>query len=167
MKSKYLRVGVITSAHGIKGEVNVFCTSDDPKRFEKIDQVFIDDGKRALTVEGIKYFKNMTIIKFKEIPDRTEAEKYKSKDLLVDREHAEQLEEGEYFICDIIGAEVITDEGETLGTLIDVLQTGANDVYEVKMKNGKTVLLPKIDECVLNVDTDNCKVTVHMMPGLL
>ncbi len=167
MKSEYLRVGVISSAHGIKGEVNVFPTCDDPERFKQLEFVFTDEGKNTLTIENVKFFKNMVIIKFKEIPDRNAAERFRNKDIFVDRAHAQKLAENEYFISDILGAEVVTDEGETLGTLTDVLQTGANDVYEIELKNGKKVYFPVIKECVLDIDTDNCKVTVHVMPGLM
>ena len=94
-------------------------------------------------------------------------EKYKGAELWVTREDAVPLEEGEYFIADLIGLTVMTDEGVKLGTLKDVLQTGANDVYEVAMSGGKTVLLPVIDECVLDVDLEKGEVLVHVMDGLL
>jgi len=169
MINDYLRIGVITAPHGVRGEVKVFPTTDEPERFEELENVWLYNGKSyvSLDIESVKYFKNMVILKVKQIPDRNEAEKYRSKELYVDREHALPLEEDEYYICDIIGAKVITDTEEEFGTLTDVLQTGANDVYVVKMKDGNEVLLPVIKECVLDVDVENGIVKVHIMPGLV
>lgn len=169
MINDYLRIGVITAPHGVRGEVKVFPTTDEPERFEELKNVWLNNGKSyvSLDIESVKYFKNMVILKVKQIPDRNEAEKYRSKELYVDREHALPLEEDEYYICDIIGAKVITDTEEEFGTLTDVLQTGANDVYVVKMKDGNEVLLPVIKECVLDVDVENGIVKVHIMPGLI
>ena len=169
MVNDYLRIGVITAPHGVRGEVKVFPTTDDPERFEELESVWLYNGKTysSLDVESVKFFKNMVILKVKQIPDRNEAEKYRSKELYVDREHALPLEEDEYYICDIIGAKVITDTEEEFGTRTDVLQTGANDVYVVKTAEGKEVLLPVIDECVLDVDTDEKIVTVRLMAGIM
>ena len=169
MINDYLRVGVITAPHGVRGEVKVFPTTDEPERFEDLKSVWLYNGKSyvSLDIESVKFFKNMVILKIKQIPDRNEAEKYRSKELYVDREHALPLEEDEYCICDIIGAKVITDTEDEFGTLTDVLQTGANDVYVVKTKDGKEVLLPVIKECVLDIDVNAGIVKVHLMPGLI
>lgn len=163
------RVGVICNTHGVRGEVKVYPTTDDIKRFDDLKEVILDTGKEHITLNviGVKYFKNMAILKFKEFDNMDQVIPYKGMDLLVTRENAIPLEEGEYYIADIIGSEVITDEGNRLGKLIDVIQTGANDVYVVKMENGKEVLLPSIDECILDRDIDNKVVKVHVMKGLL
>lgn len=165
----FLRVGVIANTHGIRGEVKVYPTTDDVNRFEYLKQVFLDTGKEKieLEVKSVKFFKNMAILKFKGIDNINDIEKYKGKDLLVSREHAVELEEDEYFIADVIDATVVTEDGEEFGVLRDVLQTGANDVYVVETKDGKEVLLPVIKECILDIDTENHKVTFRMMPGLL
>lgn len=165
----YLRVGVISSVHGVHGEVKAFPTTDDTNRFLDLKKVMLDTkkGLRPLEIEGVKFFKKMVILKFKGIESRDEAELLRNMDLLVSREDAIPLEEGEYFICDIIGAEVVTDEDKYLGELKDVLQTGANDVYVVKMENGQEVLIPCIEECVLDVDVESKRVKVHLMKGLL
>ncbi|HWT75452.1 MAG TPA: ribosome maturation factor RimM [Mobilitalea sp.] len=165
----YLRVGVISTTHGIKGEVKVYPTTDDPNRYKILEQVYLDTGKELITleVEGVKFFKQMVILKFKGIDNINDIEKYRGKDLLVSRENAVKLEKDEYFIYDLIGSEVITDEGNTLGELIEILTTAANDVYVVKMPNGKEVLLPSIKECILDIDVDQKKITVHVMNGLL
>lgn len=166
---EFLRVGVISSTHGIKGEVKVYPTTDDVERFLDLKEVWLDTRreKLPLTVTGVKFFKNLVILKFKEFHDINEIEKYKGCDLLVDREHAVPLEEGEYFIADLLGLTVVTEDGEVFGTLDDVMQTGANDVYVVTTTDGKEVLLPVIPECVLDVNLEEGKVTVHIMDGLL
>ena len=164
-----LRVGVITSTHGVRGEVKVFPTTDDRMRFKKLEEVILDTGKeqKTLEIEHVKFFKNMVILKFKGFDNINDSEIYKGKDLLVTRDHAVKLGPDENFIVDLIGLPVITDEGEELGTLKDVMQTGANDVYVVERENGKDVLLPAIKQCILKVDLEKEKITVHVMEGLL
>lgn len=163
------RVGVISNTHGIRGEVKVYPTTDNVRRFDDLKKVILDTGKEQLIlhVTSVKYFKNMVILKFKEFDNINDIIPYKGMDLLVTRENAIPLEEGEYYIADIIGSKVITDEDKILGTLTDVLQTGANDVYVVKTKDGKEVLLPSIEECILDRDIENKIVKVHIMKGLL
>ena len=142
----YLQVGVIANTHGIRGEVKVFPTTDDPARFKKLKQVFLDTGNGYLEmkIEGVKFFKQFVILKFKGFDNINEIEKYKKRPLLVDREHAVRLKKDEYFIADLIGLTVYTEDGKLLGTLTDVLQTGANDVYVVEMEDKKEVLIPAI-----------------------
>lgn len=165
----YLRVGVITSTHGIKGEVKVYPTTEDPHRFRQLEQVILDTGKELipLDIEEVKFFKQMVILKFRGIDNINDVQKYRNMDLLVTRENAIKLEEGEYFICDLINCEVFTDTGERLGILTEVMTNAANDVYVVQMDNGKEVLLPAINDCILNIDVENKKVIVHLMKGLL
>lgn len=165
----FLQVGVISSTHGIKGEVKVFPTTDDVNRFKKMKEVYLDTGKEKIILhpESVKFFKQFVILKFKEFNNINEVEQYRNKSLLVDREHAVKLRKDEYFIADLIGLKVITDEDKILGTLKDVLQTGANDVYIVETEDGKEVLLPAIKECILNVDMEASEVLVHVMDGLL
>ena len=132
---KYLRVGVITSPHGVRGEVKVYPTTDDVMRFKKLDKVILDLGRgetRELKIRQVKFFKNMVILKFDGVDTMNEVEGWRQKDLLITRDQAIPLEEDEFFITDLIGLNVVTDEGETLGTLTDVMETGANDVYCVK-----------------------------------
>ena len=162
-------MGVISNTHGIRGEVKVYPTTDNVRRFDDLKEVILDTGKEQLIlhVTSVKYFKNMGILKFKEFDNINDIIPYKGMDLLVTRENAIPLEEGEYYIADIIGSKVITDEDKILGTLTDVLQTGANDVYVVKTKDGKEVLLPSIEECILDRDIENKIVKVHIMKGLL
>lgn len=164
-----LRVGVISSTHGLKGEVKVFPTTDDVNRFKSLKNVMMDTGSghMNLEIQGVKFFKNMVILKFKEFDSINEVEKYKGKDLLIKRDQAVALGPDENFIFELIGLRVVTEDGTEFGTLTDVIKTGANDVYEVKTKDGKEVLLPAIKQCVLGVDLEEGTVTVHIMDGLL
>ncbi len=164
-----LRVGVITSTHGVRGEVKVFPTTDDMNRFKKLKTVILDTGKehKTLNVEGVKFFKNMVILKFKGFDNMNDVEMWRQKDLLITRDQAVKLSPDENFIVDLIGLTVMTDEGEKLGVMQDVLQTGANDVYIVKMTSGKEVLLPAIKDCILNVDLEKGEMLVHVLDGLL
>ena len=166
---QFLRVGVISSTHGIRGEVKVYPTTDDPERFLDLDEVILDTGRehKILEIEGVKFFKTQVILKFKGYDNINDIEKYLKKDLLVDREHAVELGENENFIADLIDMEVVTDEGKVLGTLTDVIETGANDVYAVKTPEGKEILLPAIRDCILDVNVDEKRMTVHVMEGLL
>lgn len=164
-----LQVGVISSTHGIRGEVKVFPTTDDVKRFKKLKQVLLDTGREqlALEVEGVKFFKQFVILKFKGIDNINDIEKYKGKSLLVDREHAVKLRKDEYFIADMIGMDVFTEDEAFFGVLKDVLETGANDVYIVEGKDGQEVLIPAIKQCILNVDVEKKKMVIHLLEGLV
>lgn len=164
-----LRVGVFANTHGVRGEIKVFPTTDDATRFKKLKTLYLDKGAELMKLEvsSVRFFKNMVIMKFKGIDNINDIEKYKGKDLLIERKQAVPLQENEYFICDIIGSKVVTEDGQEVGTLKEVLQTGANDVYVVKTAEGKEVLLPVIDECVLDVDTDEKIVTVRLMAGIM
>jgi 16S rRNA processing protein RimM len=166
---QFLRVGVISSTHGVHGEVKVFPTTDDPTRFRDLKQVILDTGKehKELTITGVKFFKNQVILKFKGYDNINDIEPYKGMDLLIDRADAVPLAENENFIVDLIDMTVITDTGETLGTLVDVMQTGANDVYVVETPQKKEVLLPAIPDCILEVDVEAKKMQVHILEGLL
>lgn len=163
-----LQVGIITTTHGVNGEVKVFPTTDDPARFKKLKQVVLDTGreKLSLSVAHVKFFKNLVILKFKDYDNINDVEKWKSKGLYVTRENAVKCEEDEYFIADLIGLSVVSDEGEALGELSEVLSTGANDVYAVKKDGEKDLLLPAIRECILSIDMDRRVMTVHVMDGL-
>ena len=165
---KLLRVGVITTTHGVRGEVKVFPTTDDPQRFKKLKKVILDTGKEQLNLEvqSVKFFKNLVILKFKEFDNINDVEKYKNADLLVTREHAVKLAPGEYFIADLIGLQGISDEGEDLGELTDVIQTGANDVYVFTKQGEADLLVPKIPDCVKEIDLEKGIVLVHLLPGL-
>lgn len=165
----YFQVGVITSTHGIKGEVKVFPTTDDVKRFETLKQVILDTGKGHLNleVEKVKFFKKFAILKFKGIDDINEVEKYRRCPLLVPREEAVPLAEGEYYVADLIGLLVVTDTGLEFGRVKEVMATGANDVYVVDSLEHGEVLLPAIRQCIKEIDVLSGKMIVHLMDGLI
>jgi len=166
---KYFQVGVISSTHGLKGEVKVFPTTDDIKRFENLKSVILDTKSEYidLEIEGVKYFKKFVILKFKGIDSINDIEKYKGMSLLVSREHALALEEGQYFIADMIGMKVVQEDGTYLGKLVEVMITGANDVYVVKMANKKEILIPAIKKCILDISVNEKCMKVHLLEGLL
>lgn len=163
-----LQVGVISSTHGIRGEVKVFPTTDDLQRFKKLKEVILDTGKEQIPMEiqGVKFFKQFAILKFKGIDNINDVEKYKGKSLLVNREHAVKLKKDEYFIADLIGMTVFTEEGE-FGTLKDVLETGANEVYVVESKEHGEVLIPAIKQCILDINVELQTMKVHLLEGLI
>lgn len=164
-----LQVGAVTSTHGLAGEVKVFPTTDDPKRFKKLKKVLLDTGKgmRELEVVQVKFFKNLVILKFRGCDKIEDVMGFKGRELYVTRENAVKLKKNEYFVADLIGMKVFFEDGSYLGTLDDVLQTGANDVYEVHMEDGREVLIPAIRQCILAVDIEEEKMTVHLLEGLL
>ena len=178
-----LRVGVISSTHGLKGEVKVFPTTDDVSRFSSLKKVFIElnsnknSGKsetviKEVEIEHVKYFKQFAIVKFKGFQTIEDVEIYKGFNLLIQRKDAIALSENEYFISDLIGLKVINEEDDSIiGEIIDVILTGANDVYEIKTIPGFTknqqLLLPAIKDCVKEVDIQSAIMKVHIMKGLL
>ncbi|MCD7738794.1 MAG: ribosome maturation factor RimM [Lachnospiraceae bacterium] len=163
------QVGVIANTHGVRGEVKVFPTTDDAKRFKKLKKVLLDTGKDmiSLDVESVRFFKQFVILKLKGIDDMDAAMACKGKSLLVSRQDAVRLRKDEYFIADLIGLSVYNEDGTLLGSVTDVLQTGANDVYAVKMENGRELLLPAIKECILEIDLEGRSMRVHVMDGLM
>lgn len=164
-----LQVGIITSTHGVRGEVKVYPTTDDPRRFRRLKEVVLDTGREKLNleIEGVKFFKQFVILKFKGLDNINDIEKYRQKSLYVTRKNAVRLQRDEYFIADLIGLKVQDEDGKEVGTVKDVIETGANDVYEVEMADGKSLLLPAIKQCILNVDVENGTMQVHVLEGLL
>ncbi len=167
---EYLRVGVITTTHGVHGEMKVYPTTDDPSRFKKLKKVtaVTPRGREEWELEQVRFFKQFVIIKAKGIDDMDRAALYRNADLLIERSEAMPCAENEYYISDIIGLTVVTEDGARFGEVVDVLATGANDCYEIKRDGEKnTVLLPAIASCVRNVDLENRVMTVVIPDGLL
>ena len=164
-----LQVGAITSTHGVRGEVKVFPTTDDAKRFSKLKEVELEtrEGTTTLHIKGVKYFKQFVILKFAEYDSLNDVESIKGRKLFVTRKNAVKLQKDEYFIVDLIGLKVIDEEKQMEGTLTDVLQTGANDVYDITLADGRNLLLPAIADCVLHVDLENKVIKIHILEGLL
>lgn len=163
-----LQVGVITTTHGVRGEVKVFPTTDDAERFKQLKNIILDTGKEQLKLEiaQVKFFKNLVILKFKGIDNINDVELYKGKGLYITRDNAVKLKKNEYFIADLIGLSVTSDEGEELGTITDVLQTGANDVYVVEQNDASELLIPAIKDCIIDVSIEKGTMQVHLLNGL-
>ena len=164
-----LRVGVITTTHGVRGEVMVYPTTDDAERFLELEEIWLDTGKERLPlkIQNVKFFKNMVILKFEGYDDINAVQAWRQKDLLVTREQAVELQEDEYFIGDLIGLHVEDEEGNALGVLRDVLETVANDVYLVSRPGEKDLMLPAIKDCIREVDLEAGIMRVRVLPGLL
>ena len=165
---QFLQVGVISSTHGIRGEVKVFPTTDEKTRFQELKEVILDTGKEQMTleIENVRYFKQMVILKFRGIDNINDIEKYKGKGIFVPREDAVPLDEDEYYIADLIGMEVFTEDGH-FGVVKDVMETGANEVYIIESDEHGEVLIPAIRQCVLDVNVEEKKMKIRLMDGLI
>lgn len=165
---EFLRAGVISSTHGIRGEVKVFPTTDNADRFKEIRKVFLDTGKERIELEirSVRFFKQFVIVKFKGIDSINDIEKYKGCSLFISRDEAVELGEDEYYIGDLIGMDVFTEDGH-FGVLRDVMETGANEVYIIDSDSHGEVLIPAIRQCVLDVDVEQNRMTVRLMDGLI
>ena len=165
----FLKVGVITTTHGVRGEVKVYPTTDEPERFLELDHVLLDTGKefRDLEIKNVRFFKNLVILKFKGIDNINDIEKYKGHDLWIPREEGQELDEDEYYIADLLGLRVILDDGTEFGILKNVMETGANDVYIIDTNAHGEVLVPAIRECIQDIDLEKNTMTIHLMKGLI
>ncbi len=163
-----LKVGVIANTHGIAGEVKVFPTTDDIKRFKKLKTVILEPEKENITlhITQVKFVKNMAVLRFAEYSNINEIQGFRGKGLYITRDQAVPLGENENFIADLIGLSVYSTEDEYLGELTDVISTSANDVYVVKQEDGHELLLPAILQCIRDVDLESGRVTAFLMPGL-
>ena len=166
---KYFEVGQIVNTNGLKGMLKVKPFTDDIKEFESFKSIYIERKSELIEfkIEAVRYVKNMVLLKLQGIDDIDEAEKYRNLYIKVDRDIMPKLPEDSYYIVDLLECEVFTEEGENLGKLIDVFNTGSNDVYVVKDELGKQVLLPAIGDVIKNVDIHNRKITVKLMKGLI
>ena len=168
MDKDYLKIGVVTSTHGVHGEVKVFPTTDEPKRYKKLKTVTLyKNGKeKTVTVKSVKFFKNQVILGFEEIDDMDSAYELRTSEIRIPRSEGIALGDGEYFIRNINEMKISDDTGRDLGKVNDIITTAANDVYEVKTPEGKTIMIPAIHECILYVDTEAGEMKVHLLPGL-
>ena len=164
-----LEIGQIVNTFGIKGMVKVKPFTDDIRRFDELKIVYVEknNNQTEYEIEEVKYHKDMVLIKFKGIDKVEQAEMLRNSYLTVSRNSVEKLEEGRYYIVDLLGLEVYTDEQVLLGTLEDIFNTGSNDIYVVKDKQGKQILLPAIQDVIKQIDIENKKIIVHLLPGLI
>ncbi len=165
-----LKTGIVLKPHGVRGEAKVFPTTDDVNRFKKLKEVIVKPVKgseKTLRIQSARSFKNLAILKFEGIDTPEEITALAKAELYVTRENAVKLQKDEYFIADLIGMEAISDDDTLRGVIEDVLQTGANDVYVIKLEDGRQLLLPAIKACVLHVDPAGGKLLFHLLDGLL
>ena len=166
---KWVEVGQIVNTFGIKGFVKVKPWVNDIERFDDLKKVYVKIKKeeKELEIEEVKYHKDMVLIKFKGIETVEQAETLRNLYLEINREDAIPLEEGTYFIADLLESDVYTDEGELLGKLEDIYNSGSKDIYVVKNELGKTILLPGIPEVIKEVNIEESKIIVHLLKGLV
>lgn len=165
---RYFEIGKIAGTHGLKGTLRVFPTTEEPSRFELLKQIIVENkGKReTFHIEKIAYHKKFVLVTVKELKDINEAELYKGAGIWIPEEDALPLEENEYYMRDLYGLAVVTEEGEELGTLADIYETGANDVYAIRQEGKKDLLIPAIQQCIVSVDIKNRIMVVRLLEGL-
>ena len=167
-----LLVGVVTSPRGLKGDVNVYPTTDDLRRFDDLERVLLadeeddDDPGREAVVESVKYFKGRPILTFEGYDRIEDVEKLRGTGIFMDRSDAVPLKENEYFIGDLIGSEAVLEDGTAFGILTDILKTGANDVYAISLPDGTMRYLAAVREVILSVDPMEKRITVRPMKEL-
>jgi 16S rRNA processing protein RimM len=165
------QIGIIASTHGLKGEVNVFPTTQDPSRFKKLKKVILHTQRGeeiGLDIVSARFFKKFVIVKFKQFDDISDVEKFRGCELTIDRKDAISLEPGEFYCADLMGMIIVDEDGNELGTLTEILQTGANDVYEMTRKDsGEKIYIPAIKDCVKKIDIESGRIVIHVMDGLL
>ncbi|MEW9697747.1 ribosome maturation factor RimM [Paenibacillus sp. SI8] len=170
MSEKLFTIGRIVNTHGIRGELKIVSETDFPERFDKGSELVIVDSQNKqtpVTITSSRLHKNMYIVQFAQFANINDVEKYKGSLLKVEGKYQEALAEGEYYYHEIIGCKVVTDEGQELGIVSEVLTPGANDVWVVSLPKGKQLLLPVIDDVVLDVDVAGKTIRIHLMEGLL
>ena len=172
---EFLRAGIVTEPHGIRGEIKVFPTTDDVTRFERYGELFVErngktpeesGGREVRKITSVKYQKERVILKLEGIETRDDAELLRKAELYVHRSRSAPLKEGEFFTADLYGLQVFTEDGRKVGTVEDVLKTGANDVFSIRKEDGKELLLPKADAFVRNIDVEAGRMTVFLVPGI-
>ncbi len=164
-----LEIGQIVNTFGIKGMVKVVPFTDNIKRFDDLEKVYIQskNSKKEYQIEQVKYHKNMVLIKFRGIDKVEDAENLRNAFLKIDRKDAVPLKKDTYYIVDLIGLQVYTDENNLIGILEDIYNTGSNDIYVVKDEKGKQILLPAISDVIKQIDIENKKIIVHLLNGLV
>ena len=166
---EYFEIGQIVNTSGLKGILKIKPFTDDIKKFSNLKTIYIKtkSGLTEFKIEQVRYVKNMVMLKLTGIDTVEEAEKYRNLYIKILRDQEEELEEGSYYVVDILGCKVNTDTNQELGKVVDVFQTGSNDVYVVKDEQGKQILLPAIKQVIKNVDIKNKIITVHLLEGLV
>jgi 16S rRNA processing protein RimM len=160
-----IKIGKIVNAVGLKGEVKVYNYSDSCDSYENLPQMYVGDELKD--IESFRLQKNMVILKLSGINNRDDAERAKGKELFITEADLPELPEGQYYVRDLLGMDVILDSGESLGKITDVIQNSAQDIFEVERQDGSKVLIPRVDQFVLNIDADKRVITVRLIEGML
>lgn len=164
---RFLAIGRVIKPHGVLGEVRVELMTDVPQRFGWLKTIYVGErDPRPVAVESVRYHQEFVLLKLAGYPTRTEAEALRNELLQVPEEEAIPLEEGEYFLHQLLGLEVLTEAGQSLGRLTDILETGANNVFVVSGGGGEH-LIPDIPDVVREVDVDGGRIIIRPLPGLL
>lgn len=166
---KYLEIGQIVNTFGIKGQVKIVPFTDDITRFDELKEIYVEKKNelKLFQIEQVNYKKNMVILKLKGIETVEEVEKLRNCYLKIDRKDAKKLPKDTYFIVDLLGLDVYTDEGKLLGKVDDIYNAGSSDIYVIKDELGKQILLPAIKDVLKEVDLENQKIIVHLIKGLV
>ncbi len=166
---EFLEIGQIVNTFGIKGMVKIKPFTDDINRFDDLEKIYIEknNNKKEYEIEEVKYHKGMVLMKLKGVNTPEEAELLRNYYLKVKREDEPELEEGTYYIVDLIGLDVYSDDGKLLGKLDDIFNTGSNDIYVVKDELGKQILFPAISDVVKDINLEEKKIIVHILNGLI
>ena len=165
MRNDILEIGKVVNTHGIRGEIKIQPWCDDPMIFDELEYIYLDGEKYK--VVKTRFHKNCEIVAVEGINNINEAELLRNKIVMVPREALGELPEGTYYVADLLGLEVKTNDGKILGKIDDVIRTGSNDVYQVKCPGRKDILIPVIEEAVNEVNIDEGYVIVTLMKGLV
>ena len=160
-----IKIGKIVNTVGLKGEVKVYNYSDSIEIYETIESIYVED--RLTVIENVRAQKNMVILKLEGADDRNAAEALRGKELYITEDYLPELPEGQYYVRDLIGMSVTEEDGNLLGHVTDVLQNTAQDIFEVESENGKKLLIPKVDQFVLDIDAEKREITVRLIEGML
>lgn len=172
MEEKWFNVGKIVNTHGVKGEVRVLSTTDFPEERYKVGNIlylFQNEKSKPIEVKikTHRFHKTFDLLSFEGLGSINDVEKYKNYVIRVPENQLTDLDEGEYYFHEIIGCFVVTDQGDELGTITEILETGANDVWIVKRKNKKDALIPFIDDVVKEIDVEEKRIVISLMEGLI
>lgn len=162
-----LKVGKITNTHGIKGDLKVYPLTDYMERFEELEWVYIEGQDEKFYIKNVKYMSTVLLLSFKNYEDINLVEKYKGKYLLIDHTQRRDLPEDTYYIADIVGLDVYTIKNEYVGKVKDIIQTGPNEVYIIKDKNKKEIMIPAVKQFIPTISLDEKKIIINPIEGMM
>ncbi|MEA1939520.1 MAG: ribosome maturation factor RimM [Candidatus Caldatribacteriota bacterium] len=166
-EENFVTIGEIISKHGNKGEVKVSSLTDKIERFKKLKNIYIGRNLKLLEIIEVKIIKNNVILKLEGIDDINGAENLVGSFIKIEKDNVIKLSKDSYFLYDIIGLDVYFEETKYLGRVENIISTGSNDVYIVKSKNGKEILIPAIKEIIKNIDLEKKRIDIDLVDGLI